>query len=195
MRGKVLGVISSQSQVGITPAYAGKSSGTAVSRCSIEDHPRLCGEKRSGGSTLSFVRGSPPPMRGKVYSATMRIPSAWITPAYAGKSSKSLSFSLLCRDHPRLCGEKANPSIGILSPYGSPPPMRGKDIAVNHFFACHRITPAYAGKSHRHSGTQFLAGDHPRLCGEKSTCPRLADNKKGSPPPMRGKGSKKTSTV
>ena len=45
--------------------------------------------------------------------------------------------------------------------------MRGKDIAVNHFFACHRITPAYAGKS-----SIFITSLLYYY---------------GSPPPMRGK--------
>ena len=54
----------------ITPAYAGKSPLFQNVRQCIEDHPRLCGEKRSGGSTLSFVKGSPPPMRGKANALT-----------------------------------------------------------------------------------------------------------------------------
>ena len=126
-------------------------------------------------------------MRGKVYSATMRIPSAWITPAYAGKSSKSLSFSLLCRDHPRLCGEKGFykkiPSVRI----GSPPPMRGKGQSVDRDTVAIRITPAYAGKRHSRQPLLCLSQDHPRLCGEKSSPLWHAVPCWGSPPPMRGK--------
>ena len=51
-----------------------------------------------------------------------------------------------------------------------------------------RITPAYAGKSHRSAGVLRDSKDHPRLCGEKT---KLIDRLRpiiGSPPPMRGKG-------
>ena len=66
MRGKVryFGLLTNHK--GITPAYAGKSLWNRKIPLCHWDHPRLCGEKRSGGSTSSFVRGSPPPMRGKV---------------------------------------------------------------------------------------------------------------------------------
>ena len=45
MRGKVFGLVSSIPGLGITPAYAGKS--TPMSHCifSFWDHPRVCGEK------------------------------------------------------------------------------------------------------------------------------------------------------
>ena len=66
MRGKVRSLSISYVENRITPAYAGKSFFDFGSDGFNWDHPRLCGEKRSGGSTLSFVRGSPPPMRGKV---------------------------------------------------------------------------------------------------------------------------------
>ena len=49
----------------ITPAYAGKSVRIQPHNDSIEDHPRLCGEKGSGGGAYSSCEGSPPPMRGK----------------------------------------------------------------------------------------------------------------------------------
>ena len=71
---------------------------------------------------------------------------------------------------------------------GSPPPMRGKDHCTTCCRECHRITPAYAGKSKsaRPQGCTFQ--DHPRLCGEKNTFQKIPKQKLGSPPPMRGKG-------
>ena len=92
---------------GITPAYAGKSSGKSQGQNRPEDHPRLCGEKKkykrimqskpritpayAGKSHFDtlfrfFVTGSPPPMRGKAYSWCAEDHSSRITPAYAGKS-------------------------------------------------------------------------------------------------------------
>ena len=68
--------------------------------------------------------------------------------------------------------------------------MRGKDSDKIADVLRSRITPAYAGKSGIRACGRCAKWDHPRLCGEKSTCPRPADNKKGSPPPMRGKEEK-----
>ena len=45
MRGKVLIYDSDKPNVGITPAYAGKSFRTNANCDGFEDHPRLCGEK------------------------------------------------------------------------------------------------------------------------------------------------------
>ena len=133
----------------------------------MEDHPRLCGEKRFPVHSFRFTPG--------------------ITPAYAGKSpAVSRSFSL-SRDHPRLCGEKIeerNPSNYVL---GSPPPMRGKVYLAKMAKAYDGITPAYAGKSIFGGGYLISERDHPRLCGEKGGFAFVLYPSKGSPPPMRGK--------
>ena len=91
-----------------------------------------------------------------------------ITPAYAGKRSLNPDNVILVQDHPRLCGEKANPPAATIFRTGSPPPMRGKEWMNGLDDADERITPAYAGKSQLFS---VLLAYH-----------------KGSPPPMRGKG-------
>ena len=49
----------------ITPAYAGKSNHFAQNCAKIEDHPRVCGEKRTTETPWSSCAGSPPRMRGK----------------------------------------------------------------------------------------------------------------------------------
>ena len=50
---------------------------------------------------------------------------------------------------------------------GSPPPMRGKEDQSLTACICHRITPAYAGKSSGLWNREWKRKDHPRLCGEK----------------------------
>ena len=65
--------------------------------------------------------------------------------------------------------------------------MRGKDVAAYAKKYKSRITPAYAGKSHRFFIVAGYNGDHPRLCGEKEKRVNEYNNTKGSPPPMRGK--------
>ena len=139
--------------------------------------PALCWEER----------GSPPPMRGKVYDWDIKTLADGITPAYAGKRDCTSHITSRRRDHPRLCGEKLVYAAFLFLRFGSPPPMRGKvptDFAAQLF---DRITPAYAGKSPRGTPRQQISRDHPRLCGEKNRLSKPFGRATGSPPPMRGK--------
>ena len=111
--------------------------------------------------------GSPPPMRGKVYSPKPLSRYDGITPAYAGKRTGRSAGIHRKEDHPRLCGEKEADVQFLWHSLGSPPPMRGKDSQCSDCQPAARITPAYAGKSFSvHLNRHFP---------------------KGSPPPMRGK--------
>ena len=71
---------------GITPAYAGKRVPKIPQTQRTRDHPRLCGEKHAQMFRFLRIRGSPPPMRGKVFLNYFTKKSSRITPAYAGKS-------------------------------------------------------------------------------------------------------------
>ena len=66
MRGKVACMRGDRQRFGITPAYAGKRPTDPFQDIIAKDHPRLCGEKRPRKAGLILLRGSPPPMRGKV---------------------------------------------------------------------------------------------------------------------------------
>ena len=70
----------------ITPAYAGKRPHGGFFCKSLEDHPRLCGEKQNDKNAKANTTGSPPPMRGKASFYFPEVESFGITPAYAGKS-------------------------------------------------------------------------------------------------------------
>ena len=107
MRGKDKNDDFGVQQIGITPAYAGKSIVERRCKSQWRDHPRLCGEKVSAVGVFSPFNGSPPPMRGKGFYRGFRSFSDGITPAYAGKRDKALDGVRRARDHPRLCGEKA----------------------------------------------------------------------------------------
>ena len=106
MRGKAISPMWGRLPERITPAYAGKSRFLVGFLCRIGDHPRLCGEKQKRLAQFPPDYGSPPPMRGKVTTASgdRKIPR--ITPAYAGKSSAAVRSCWWSWDHPRLCGEK-----------------------------------------------------------------------------------------
>ena len=167
MRGKVLLPNAAATQLGITPACAGKSPPLVVIWLWIRDHPRLCGEKPLSPFGTPSARGSPPPMRGKVADIFRQQVAARITPAYAGKRTQRGSGVVYAEDHPRLCGEKGRRGGG--------------------FTRAWRITPAYAGKSAAQDGQQLGCEDHPRLCGEKKVQHHATPKFAGSPPPMRGK--------
>ena len=85
MRGKAHGCHLFPPLFWITPAYAGKSVYADFGRVRRGDHPRLCGEKIEERNPSDYVLGSPPPMRGKVYSFGNVKDQVGITPAYAGK--------------------------------------------------------------------------------------------------------------
>ena len=86
MRGKAFQKQIPVHDTGITPAYAGKSDVIAATFGTIQDHPRLCGEKFDMMKATGKVKGSPPPMRGKAGIDYTSSYPAGITPAYAGKS-------------------------------------------------------------------------------------------------------------
>ena len=86
MRGKGVVRRCQHQSCGITPAYAGKSVEVIRYAEILRDHPRLCGEKHRSNVFTSISRGSPPPMRGKVFIGFSPSSFSRITPAYAGKS-------------------------------------------------------------------------------------------------------------
>ena len=106
MRGKGLAVLVKGLLPRITPAYAGKRIKSMNRNSEQQDHPRVCGEKRTKQPTSWQTMGSPPRMRGKEEFACHDLSPVGITPAYAGKSFDFLLNVDGFRDHPRVCGEK-----------------------------------------------------------------------------------------
>ena len=95
MRGKATAAEEFQPYGRITPAYAGKRQCSTNSGFCIWDHPRLCGEKPNGYVVAEDVEGSPPPMRGKERNRVRCRERVGITPAYAGKSSLFIQYTIL----------------------------------------------------------------------------------------------------
>ena len=147
MRGKEKSSFCGHICMRITPAYAGKSFPEFRPVPELRDHPRLCGEKTVQTIAAFEKLGSPPPMRGKGSFCIVGSVMRRITPAYAGKSNFKRRCETLCRDHPRLCGEKMIFGKPLFHSIGSPPPMRGKVHEVSAPNGYVGITPAYAGKS------------------------------------------------
>ena len=106
VRGKVgLRLIAAQDD-GITPACAGKSEPPGSGLGASGDHPRMCGEKVFCIRCTAHTVGSPPHVRGKVPFLFLLSSPHGITPACAGKSCSRVALRTVCRDHPRMCGEK-----------------------------------------------------------------------------------------
>ena len=91
---------------GITPAYAGKSLLTGIHPHTVQDHPRVCGEKFARMAGGWGAGGSPPRVRGKVRLERLRGGGSGITPACAGKRKRPKRWVRPPKDHPRVCGEK-----------------------------------------------------------------------------------------
>ena len=68
--------------------------------------------------------------------------------------------------------------------------MRGKAGAAQRSLSPSRITPACAGKSTQYFPACSCIWDHPRVCGEKDRVVIMVLATMGSPPRMRGKGSR-----
>ena len=124
----------------------GKDYTPPLTRSTLRDHPRLCGEKLSRLGMGLGKTGSPPPMRGKDNLCRKTVQRTRITPAYAGKRRTIQGVRDQIEDHPRLCGEKLLLCEHCGKPIGSPPPMRGKESSVQPAACTGGITPAYAGK-------------------------------------------------
>ena len=172
MRGKVWFAVCHFVCLGITPAYAGKSSALGNAVLGSKDHPRVCGEKLLISAYFRFKRGSPPRMRGKEQRCIRNELHKGITPAYAGKSSGCCYNCSVRRDHPRVCGEKSASSNLPKLILGSPPRMRGKALPVGQVPGRGGITPAYAGKSAQAVPAGGIgAGSPPRMRGKEKHLP------------------------
>ena len=134
-------------------------------------------------------------MRGKGHRDLRVRERPGITPACAGKRTRSWKARRVSQDHPCLCGEKYGNRCRIPRIPGSPPPVRGKGSPKQIAWAESRITPACAGKRFSRRVFCIAVQDHPRLCGEKQNLPADLLSACGSPPRVRGKaGRRRTPT-
>ena len=69
--------------------------------------------------------------------------------------------------------------------------MRGKAFGLVLYKVEIGITSACAGKSKHKWAVSNFRWDHPRVCGEKMRIVEVGRVKEGSPPPMRGKESRR----
>ena len=153
--------------LGITPAWAGKSSCRCPCLRPEGDHPRMGGEKLLVLLSVGWLLGSPPHGRGKGIARDSGILLGGITPAWAGKRKACVPLMSRDRDHPRMGGEKPVAMHNLTTRAGSPPHGRGKGPSISRPAPASGITPAWAGKSCMSRWSRGLGRDHPRMGGEK----------------------------
>ena len=126
-RGKPLPRATSLAELGLIPAWAGKTSSHPRSRASGRAHPRVGGENSTGRPSV--------PVRSR------------LIPAWAGKTGERCHIRSLRWAHPRVGGE--NHCILIVGPCitGSSPRGRGKREAAERVGQWPRLIPAWAGKT------------------------------------------------
>ena len=186
-RGKDAGIPILAPVMGITPAWAGKSTFWRKHQRQNRDHPRVGGEKPIRAYVKIWNEGSPPRGRGKDLCGAVGQVQGGITPAWAGKREPYNRRSAAPWDHPRVGGEKLTTDSLELASLGSPPRGRGKVPSAPFRVSWARITPAWAGKRYPRRRTAWNQRDHPRVGGEKPSKSLLRQAARGSPPRGRGK--------
>ena len=154
------------------------------------DHPRVCGEEPGSLRCVSMRAGSPPRVRGGEARQGLACNEGRITPACAGRSQGYIRDVRVSEDHPRVCGEECPGAFVCFCFLGSPPRVRGGGHLVISVSERARITPACAGRSVRGVRLSGASADHPRVCGEESLPTKPSNFCGGSPPRVRGGGTR-----
>ena len=85
-RGKPAQVRHTETEAGLIPAHAGKTSGTSPESSPRTAHPRSRGENATTSAASASVTGSSPLTRGKLDVRDVVPPSGRLIPAHAGKT-------------------------------------------------------------------------------------------------------------
>ena len=93
--------------------------------------PRLRGENYAQQLFDADQAGTPPPTRGKSNISFYDQHQIRNTPAYAGKIQNGTHVRFRSQEHPRLRGENTIQTPTQSSAPGTPPPTRGKSVAVS----------------------------------------------------------------
>ena len=171
------------------PAYAGKTEWHPRGFGLRAEHPRVCGENHFSQTSCPYQLGTSPRMRGKHHRMVWTVDDLRNIPAYAGKTRRGINSSVVCEEHPRVCGENLRDWGTATDSPGTSPRMRGKLTANRAGRNDRRNIPAYAGKTLGFRANSQPTGtpEHPRVCGENVTGVQKLLNDSGTSPRMRGK--------
>ena len=107
---KLYPICSSIDLWGSPPRMRGKAKEEPYRPCHPGITPRMCGEKSAVPLATPVRVGSPPHVRGKALENGGGSLDVRITPACAGKRLIQARHAVKRQDHPRVCGEKGDPS-------------------------------------------------------------------------------------
>ena len=153
--------------IGLIPAWAGKTTGVALS--------------------ATETGGSSPRGRGK---RSLVLPASWsmrLIPAWAGKTEAGDEKGSTFEAHPRVGGENEETMRPKTFAGGSSPRGRGKRQPSRLCHRRSRLIPAWAGKTAVRRGGGHVRPAHPRVGGENGEKWDTATPRGGSSPRGRGK--------
>ena len=110
---------------GIIPACAGSTATNDYDFDTPRDHPRMCGEHKTGFENAAVELGSSPHVRGAQKHCRHRRGVPGIIPACAGSTASVFDCDKCFWDHPRMCGEHRYGNGGHVENPGSSPHVRG----------------------------------------------------------------------
>ena len=112
-------------QIGLIPAYAGRTTGREDCGPWEEAHPRLRGADNRPDILDPENQGSSPLTRGGLGAIGYFVTALGLIPAYAGRTGAPSKSARVTRAHPRLRGADTAPARTIRGHCGSSPLTRG----------------------------------------------------------------------
>ncbi len=151
---------------GLTPARAGKATGTPTCQTRTRTHPRSRGEGPTETSPCPAWRDSPPLARGRPVICLGAGVGQGLTPARAGKAGQGGIRLVHQWTHPRSRGEGRSAASRVRRAWDSPPLARGRRRDLDTRDIGKGLTPARAGKATHTQPPPLDGGTHPRSRGE-----------------------------
>ena len=171
----------------LIPAHAGKTVIATFVRCMTGAHPHSRREYVADDPMWYLVMGSSPLTRGKLIHHRHDGLRAQLTPAHAGKTSRSRDPSRPGWAHPRSRGENWKGFTRTSQTSGSSPLTRGKLEGVHADLPDVGLIPAHAGKTSSGRRSRWTRQAHPRSHGENIRSVPGNSSRLGSSPLTRGK--------
>ncbi len=180
---------------GSPPCIRGRVPRRVIRFISHAVHPRAYGEEVIQCGALAAECGSPPCIRGRVRNSQKRLCETRFTPVHTGKRLICVAPPPVFPVHPRAYGEEESQDPTKSPTRGSPPCIRGRAYRSDRGECNLRFTPVHTGKRFAHIERHHQPPVHPRAYGEEPsvTMPPMRDS--GSPPCIRGRGSRECMTT
>ena len=172
--------------MGLIPAHAGSTHGSATPMVHSRAHPRSRGEHTATVTLRPVAGGSSPLTRGAPRRIEYALHVLGLIPAHAGSTDLVHKPAGKPTAHPRSRGEHSFANPKLVAPHGSSPLTRG--ALVGHFEArCpQRLIPAHAGSTLPRLECSAAHRAHPRSRGEHFGFLGEAPADCGSSPLTRG---------